>query len=92
METVRDIARATNLDMLELMVKSGHLTRDEVNQFRSTGSLAKASEKELADEIYRRMMLGATYFDENSPFDSQDDFAKAAKRSKEPKGVSEVFE
>lgn len=78
METVRDIARATGLNMLELFRRSGHLTNEEVQRLQASGVLHNASEQELADEILRRMQGGATYFDEHSPFEENNDYALAA--------------
>ncbi|MEX3610033.1 hypothetical protein VVR12_03155 [Rothia sp. LK2588] len=78
METVRDIARATGLNMLELFRRSGHLTNEEVQRLQASGVLHNASEQELADEILRRMQRGATYFDEHSPFEAPEGYALAA--------------
>lgn len=92
METVRDIARGTGLDMLDLLCKSGHITEIEMLKLRRAANLSTATDEEITDEVMRRMKRGATYYDEHSPFDVQDDFDLAAKESTEPKGEPEPFE
>ncbi|MFJ3030990.1 helix-turn-helix domain-containing protein [Rothia terrae] len=92
METVRDIARGTSLDLLDLLKASGFITELEMLRLRRTPNLTVVPDEALAKEILRRMKLGATYYDEHSPFDAQDDFDLAAKRSTESKGEPDPFE
>lgn len=92
METLRDVARGNNLDMLKLFKIAGKITPLEEKRLRSTGAISYLSDEDLADEILRRMKRGATYYDEHSPFETHDSFDLAAKRSTESKGEPDPFE
>ena len=62
METLRDLARAHSLDMLEVFEVAGMITRHEAQALRSENSLQRATDEQVAEEVLRRMERGATRF------------------------------
>lgn len=90
METLRDVARGNNLDMLTLFVLAKKITPQESETLRATGSLSRVSDEALADEILKRMQGGNSMFEEDSPFQSEHDLA--ANRSTAQKGEPDPFE
>lgn len=55
METLRDIARATEINMLDLFMRAGKITHDELDTLQAGGELTGATDEALAAEVLRRM-------------------------------------
>lgn len=68
METLRDVARGNNLDMLNLFVLAKKITKEEEGQLRSIGKLKNVPDEVIADEILERMRGGSERFENDSPF------------------------
>ncbi|MDO4919897.1 helix-turn-helix transcriptional regulator [Kocuria sp.] len=73
METLRDLARATDLDMLDLFEVAGMITRHEARALRSENSLQQATDEQVAEEVLRRMQHGAEQFNESIDAFSESD-------------------
>lgn len=59
METLRDVARGTGLDMLDLFQRAGLITPEEVAEFREGFDVTRLTDKQLAAEVLRRMDRGS---------------------------------
>src|SRR5699024_1930771 len=64
METLRDVARATNLDMLDLFQRAELMTSDEVAEIRQGFDITRLTDRELAAEMLRRMEGGSAILDQ----------------------------
>ncbi|WP_270238342.1 hypothetical protein [Rothia kristinae] len=60
METLRDVARGTGLDMLDLFARANLITTGEASTLRAAGSLSAASDEDLALEMLRRTRRNPT--------------------------------
>ena len=75
-ETVAAIAATYDRDMLDALVIAGLITHEHIKQHGVRGALAAATDREIADEVWRRLNDGQEHgvFDEapGSPASSAD--------------------
>lgn len=59
METLRDIARGTGLDMIDLFTQAELITTEESQNIRQSITLEDLSDEDIAREVLRRMERGS---------------------------------
>lgn len=99
-ETIK-IARAYGVNPLEPLLEAGLLREDDVRAWHVGGTLDHATDRELSDEVYRRMALGSAGLDITAPYNERpslsvvDDIASGRAKpvaAKRPTGRNEQFE
>lgn len=68
-ETVAAIASAYGRDVLDGLVAAGLISRDDIRRHGARVALAAATDREIADEVWRRLTDGRAHapFDEPAP-------------------------
>ena len=64
METLRDIARGTGLDMIDLFTRAELITTEESQSIRQSITLEDLSDEDIAREVLRRMEGGSETLDQ----------------------------
>lgn len=65
------IARAYSQNPLTPLLEAGHITEDDLRSWRAQGALADATDREIADEVWRRLVDGSATADLSEPLDER---------------------
>lgn len=63
------IARAYSVNPFDLLIESGQLTEDDLRAWSATHTLKSFTDREIADEVWRRMVEGKAGHEITEPVD-----------------------